>query len=303
MPKCSDGTFVIGGLFAFAIWILVVLPFLYEVPNIQHHESSEFWSAKLTDWLLAAFTLALVVFTALLYRATAGLFSETAGLRTTANEQRTDMLRSIAASEQLAIATNKAANAAMTSNQIAVTNAEQQLRAYVTVQEVAMTIHRHPDRIGTYDHSHIPGPSHTYSFSVILKNGGATPAINARININCDKFNSDIPPDFSFPDSALFGNALIGPQTIWHTPNVTVTAEELEKPAIPTAKRYLWGFVEYDDIFSGTLRHRTEFCFQIVFKRLQPTNEPWIGFEPYSRFNAADNDCLRPVDPTTNKSD
>jgi hypothetical protein len=91
---------------------------------------------------------------------------------------------------------------------------------------------------------------------------------------------------------------LIGPQVIWHSPSVTVGATELQDPAVP-AERYLWGWIEYDDIFPGSIRHRTEFCFQIIFERLPPTNEGWIRFEPYSRFNAADSDCLRPIDPAT----
>jgi hypothetical protein len=70
----------------------------------QHNDSkekeSEFWAAKLTDWLLAAFTLALVIFTRRLYQATAGLFTETAGLREAAAEQSRDMKASIAAANE-----------------------------------------------------------------------------------------------------------------------------------------------------------------------------------------------------------
>jgi hypothetical protein len=194
-------------------------------------------------------------------------------------------------------ASNQLAQSSIAANQIAVTNTEQQLRAYVTVQEVSMYVHRHPDRMSGYGQV-IPGTPHTYRFSVILKNGGATPAINARINISCEKFNGHIAPNFDFPSSQVYGNALIGPQVIWHTPSVTVGAMELQDPAVP-AERYLWGWVEYDDIFSGSIRHRTEFCFQIIFERLPPNNDPWIRFEPYSRFNAADGDCLRPIDPAT----
>jgi hypothetical protein len=194
-------------------------------------------------------------------------------------------------------ASNQLAQSAIAANQIAVTNAEQQLRAYVTVQEVSMYVHRHPDRMGPYGQV-IPGNPHTYRFSIILKNGGATPAINSHINISCEKFNGHISPNFDFPSSEVYGNALIGPQVIWHTPSVTVGATELQDPAVP-AERYLWGWIEYDDIFAGTIRHRTEFCFQIIFERLPPTNDPWIRFEPHSRFNAADWDCLRPIDPAT----
>ena len=244
-----------------------------------------------TDWLLVLFNGMLALYTRRLYRATRGLFAETAGLRNTAEKQSADMQASIRAAVDLA-------NAAITNNQIAVTTAEQRLRAYVTVQEVHVQVHRQPDRIGTYNNQLVPGNPHTYRFSVILKNGGATPAINARINISCDKFNGRIPLNFAFPSSQLFGNALIGPQVLWHTPSVTVGATELQDPAVP-AERYLWGWIEYDDIFPVSIRHRTEFCFQIIFERLPPTNEGWLRFEPYSRFNAADGDCLRLIDPAT----
>jgi hypothetical protein len=199
-------------------------------------------------------------------------------------------------------AATDSANAAIASNQIAVTTAEQQLRAYVTAQEINLTTHRHPDRTSTESYAIvIPGAIHTYRLAVVLKNGGQTPAINCKINFSCEKFNGDIPADSSFPDSKLFGSALIGPQTVSYTPSIQIVARELENSALP-ATRYLWGWIEYDDIFRGTTRHRTEFCFQVVFERLEPTNESWLAFLPYSKFNAADGGCLRPVDPHTNKS-
>jgi hypothetical protein len=251
---------------------------------VPHDWISEFFQIKLTDLLIAFFTGVLAV-------KTADLFRETSGLRNAADKQSTDMQASIKAAVD-------SAKAAITSNQIAVANAEQQLRAYVTVQEVQMLIHRHPDRVSTSVAQLVPGNPHTYRFSIVLKNGGATPAINARINVSCEKFNGGIPADFVFPSSQLFGDALIGPQVIWNTPSVTVSAAEMENPAVPTA-RYLWGWIEYDDIFPGSIRHRTEFCFQIIFERLAPTNEGYIRFEAHSRFNAADWDCLRPIDPAT----
>jgi hypothetical protein len=243
------------------------------------------------DAITAIATVFIVIFTLTLWRSTSGLVDAAA-------KQSADTQAAIAASNRNAVAAERLAQTAITSNQIAVTNAEQQLRAYVTVQEVSMHVHRQADRPGVYNGQPVPGNPHTYRFSVILKNGGATPAVNARINISCEKFNGRIPENFTFPSSRLFGNALIGPQVIWHSPSVTVGAVELQDPALP-AERYLWGWIEYDDIFSGSIRHRTEFCFQIIFERLPPTNEGWIRFEPYSRFNAADADCLRPIDPAT----
>jgi hypothetical protein len=86
-----------------------------------------------------------------------------------------------------------------------------------------------------------------------------------------------------------------------HTPLIRISAAELE-PIAADSEWYLWGWVEYDDIFTGTTRHRTEFCFQIDRVRLPVTNDFLIEFKPHSRFNAADSDCLRQIDPHTNKS-
>jgi hypothetical protein len=205
-----------------------------------------------------------------------------------AERQSKDMQDSIQAA-------TASANAAIASNQIAVTNAVQQLRAYVTVQEVNMVTHRTAMTMGAY--GPVEGPPHTYRFSVILKNGGMTPAVNAKVNINHGRFNNELAASYHFPDSNNFGNALIGPGTVWHTPSVTVPAHELQTPLVGQF-HYLWGWIEYDDIFSGTLRHRTEFCFRISCELLQPSNEAWFSFIPHLEFKAADSDCLRPIDPT-----
>jgi hypothetical protein len=162
--------------------------------------------------------------------------------------------------------------------------AERQLRAYVTVQEVSMHTHRGPSTMGGYGYV-VEGPIHTYRLAVVLKNGGSTPAINGKINISHRRFTAEIAPDFDFPDSTNFANALIGPQVVWLTPAILIPASDLESPLVGNF-HYLWGWIEYDDIFGTTLR-RTEFCFRIDRERLQPTNELWVGFTPHSQFNAA----------------
>lgn len=283
MLKFSEGKVVIGASIAFAFWLFVALPILYypaptqqgdhrpsaaqqhsnattatptesdasqrdEQANAEQHIAPHSLFDAVVEWAIKFFELKLtdvliVIFTAVLAMKTAGLFRETAGLRSAADQQASDMKDSIKAATDTA-------KAAVASNQIAVTNSEQQLRAYVAVQEVSLISHRHPDRVGMYNNL-IPGTIHTYRFAVILKNGGMTPAVNAKINISYDKFTSGSPPpDFSFPDSRVFGDALIGPQTIWHTPPVLIAAHELENPGLP-ATYYLWGWIEYDDIFSG----------------------------------------------------
>jgi hypothetical protein len=244
-----------------------------------------------TDWLLVLFNGILAAFTIRLFYATSGLAAETAGLRNAADKQSTDMQASIKAAVD-------SAKAAISSNQIAVTNAEQQLRAYVTASDVHVLQHRRPGTMSGYG-TEIPGRIHTYEFSIVLKNGGQTPAINVRTNINLKRFEGEAPNEFDFPSSNLFGYGLIGPQIEWHTPYQGASAGLVEDigPAM-----LLWGWIEYDDIFTAsgsTTRHRTEFCYRVDRRRLPVTNELWMGFLPHDRFNAADDDCLRPIDPAT----
>jgi len=91
------------------------------------------------------------------------------------------------------------------------TNSERQLRAYVTVQDINMVTHRLPGRIGTYNDDVIPGAVHTYRFSVILKNGGMTPAINARTNISHTDSTTRCLRTFIFLTRQISGTHLSAP--------------------------------------------------------------------------------------------
>jgi hypothetical protein len=243
-----------------------------------------------TEWLLVIFNGVLVLYMRRLYEATSGLFSETAGLRTAADKQSSDMQASIRAAVE-------SAKASVVSNRIAVSTSQEELRAYVTALDVDMVQHRSIGPMGSYGNQ-LPGKVNLYEFCVILKNGGQTPAINVRTNINLQRFDGDVPPDFDFPSSELFGYGLIGPRVEWRTRYYDASAALIEEigPAV-----LLWGWIEYDDIFvtMGGIKNRTEFCFRVERRRLPVTNELWIGFIPHDRFNAADADCLRSIDPAT----
>jgi hypothetical protein len=188
--------------------------------------------------------------------------------------------------------------AALASNQIAVYNTEQKLRAYVSALEVNVRLQRRANIIGA--HQVINGPVHTYSVSVVLKNGGQTPTRNLTVNFSAQKFIGAIPEEFDFPDSAITARGLIGPNGTLQTPEINFDASEFERTDA-NFHWYLWGWAEYDDVFSGTPRHRTEFCFEAKPTRDPHTNEIYVGFPMYKRFNAADWDTLRPYDGHENK--
>jgi hypothetical protein len=247
------------------------------------------WIDAKHDFVTAAATLIVALFTFTLWRATDKLWR--------AGEDQMALIARNAATQ--AADTKKAIATAIMSNQIAVTNAEQQLRAYITAKDVNIIFHREPGRIGTYTSDMSPGRVHTYGFAAILRNGGQTPGTNVTINVSCERFTKTLPADFVFPDSTSFGYGLIGPDSEMHTPTIRIAAPDFEAS---DGEWYLWGWVEYDDIFAGSIRHRTEFCFTIDRVRLSDSAEPIIGVSPCQLFNAVDDGCMRPVDPPTGKS-
>jgi hypothetical protein len=188
--------------------------------------------------------------------------------------------------------------AALASNQIAVYNAEQRLRAYVSALEVNLRLQRRANMVGA--HQVINGPVHTYSVSVVLKNGGQTPTRNLTTNFSALRFIGAMPEEFDFPDSGITAHGLIGPSGTLLTPEINFDATEFERTDA-NFHWYIWGWAEYDDVFSGTTRHRTEFCFEAKPTRDPHTNEIYVGFPMHKRFNAADWDTLRPYDGHENR--
>lgn len=184
-----------------------------------------------------------------------------------------------------------AAQATLASNQIAVSNSQKQLRAYVTARDLKLVVHREAPPVDATEQKQ--GRINTYGFAAILKNGGQTPANQVEVNVSCRKFNTTIPNDFDFPDSNLFGYGVIGPGGELQSPLIRIAASEFDA-AKTEGTWWFWGWVEYGDIFSFTERHRTEFCFAID-RRRTPGTELWVGFNPHSRFNAVDGNCLRPI--------
>jgi hypothetical protein len=143
-----------------------------------------------------------------------------------------------------------------------------------------------------------------YRVTVIFVNSGRTPALRLRGNFNLVVFPSEPMPDFAYPDRAAPEDAFgtTGPQVpvLFHLEIVTedlVDVREGRKIAL------IYGWVEYDDVFSSTRRRRTEACLRIEvvgdIHRIRPADEP-IGATPSvlafanyrGRYNAIDEYCL-----------
>jgi hypothetical protein len=225
--------------------------------NQNAEDHNEFWSAKLTDWLLAIFNLLLVVFTGLLYRATAGLFTETAGLRQAAAEQSRDAKASIAEAARAAIAMENvseqvavSARAAQDSVNALKERTAAQMRAYLSVI-IGIGIYQERDKDTKFEGK------------PVIINAGFTPAYNVRHWAKAAILAMPVPLDFPFP-IGIFPEAgsLIGAQQ--NSMMSAITDDYVADDQIEDIKKgkgralHIWGTVSYVDIFGEP--HETEFC-------------------------------------------
>jgi hypothetical protein len=76
-----------------------------------------------------------------------------------------------------------------------------------------------------------------------------------------------------------------------------IPVEILDKTRSGRAHVYLWGWTDYDDIFQGTKRHRTEFCVEIIVHGDVRTETCQFSFPQQGRHNGSDKQCLREPGP------
>lgn len=154
-------------------------------------------------------------------------------------------------------------------------SAERQLRAYVACPRVEI--------VGPIlDRLHL---------QPVWKNSGQTPTRNA-----CASFGylvaRDLPDSFDYPDRrpGEYGRISLGAGDEITTNGPFISLAEWESLRSGNARIFLWGWVEYNDVFDVTPRRRSEFCTALV---VTPAND-----EVWSRpgaHNGADAECLMPL--------
>jgi len=172
-----------------------------------------------------------------------------------------------------------------------------ELRAYVSVDEILMEQFRGPDMVATTVHQIIPGPVRAHRISALLKNGGQTPTRKAIVNANHELRDAELPSDFDFPDGKLTESAAIGPGGIFGTPSFFISNSDAEEIVSKKKRLYVWGWIDYDDVFENTPRHRTEFCFDISPDEVPDKGNIYLRFPTHGRFNGIDGDCVRQPRP------
>ena len=237
----------------------------------MHWAERLFYDLKITDILLTIFTGALAVYTYCLWKSTDKLW--------------------VAGETQIGIATN-AANAAMNSADIAREALTKLERAFVFVKEFSRDDVRGPNKYSSVTGIQMLGDLQGYRMCVILENSGRTPANRLIYNIATFQFTDGLEDGFNFSDSAESYKAVLGPGATLITKAFFLSLTTITQVEIGNYRYLLYGSIDYDDVFAGTERHRTEFCYELVVNKVG--EETHSAFVPYPEFNAVDGDCRRP---------
>jgi hypothetical protein len=227
---------------------------------------------------LARYTKWLMVFTGVLAVATIILAASTIGLWRYAGEQAKETKRLITAVRATAGAAKQSADIserALISTQ----------RAFVFIQNFTVYVVGNEIRI-------MP----------LWENSGVTPANPFRNYVNWRTFNGPPPADFEYPDLDVNGNPIVGRghgEMFFIGPKATMFADIIRIP-IPTMEEarsgrlriYIWGWAEYNDTFSGTKVHRSEFCREMLVTDVTQEGERITAvvaaFRVYGKYNSAD---------------
>lgn len=241
-----------------------------------------------TDRKLADYTGELAFFTEGLFIATVILCIATVGLLFAAVFQSRDMKASIAAAQRNAEAANKSAVIAET----ALLKLE---RPFVFVKEITIDAERGLSWRAASGEI-IPGAIITANLSAVFENSGQTPAVKVIYNFNCANIGPLEAEKFMLSDKGLPSRAVIGPKAVLQTVPKPLSARTLQEMADKKENWFLWGWIDYDDIFPNSPRHRTEFCFSIIATKT-PMGEIFLRFPPHDEGNATDDDCRHKPSP------
>lgn len=163
-------------------------------------------------------------------------------------------------------------------------------RPYVFMKEVQVSLTKNP----------INDEIQTCTLQPIWENTGTSPTKNGRGHVSWKYFDRSVPADFDFSDFDDLGNRIlsydayrpliVGPKSTALSPVINIEPAVLRQVRDLQGKLLIWGWTEYDEIFGGAKRHRTEFCYQVAVSGSPASH---VGFSQYHIHNGVDADCMK----------
>jgi hypothetical protein len=112
--------------------------------------------------------------------------------------------------------------------------------------------------------------------------------------------DGNVPDNFDFPDlgTGPSSKSYLGPKAMVDAGALQISNEFLKKVANGPARMLIWGWAEYNDVFSPTTRHRSEFCAEVmisgnIWTPPSDTIKPPFVFQVYKQHNGTGEECHR----------
>jgi hypothetical protein len=148
---------------------------------------------------------------------------------------------------------------------------------------------------------------YNWRFRPVWRNSGDTATKRLEIHTNCELRNSPLADRFDFNYATTnVGGGLLGPKAASNggvAPNypfAAITPQDIADVQAGVKFLYLWGFAKYNDVFPGTPRHITRFCWALLpdgnsftFTPPAPPNLSTLTFTNIhqNQGNCADEEC------------
>jgi hypothetical protein len=102
-----------------------------------------------------------------------------------------------------------------------------------------------------------------------------------------------LPLDFAYLDAHSDNppvTVVVAPKASIRLSDFRISFGTLERIQRGETTGYMWGWVEYDDVFDDTPRRRTEYCFRIA-RVTPPISNVTIEWRAHHQHNGMDEEC------------
>jgi hypothetical protein len=135
----------------------------------------------------------------------------------------------------------------------------------------------------------------------VFENSGNTATKRMMSGHSAELRTTKLPKDFDYRDSAFpdptkpifISRDIIGPRAQLNGAPYILSLADVQ--AIGRGEKFfvIWGWVDYDDVFTGTKRHRIEYCYQltVLFDPSNPKYTNAVAMGLYGPYNNVDEQC------------
>lgn len=167
-------------------------------------------------------------------------------------------------------------------------------RAFVFLEDFDSTWAFHPAALqhGTaFGTRQVPPRLTQFVIRPRWRNNGTTPTRNMRVSVNWTHFDGPLPAAFAYQCPTPTPMFLAPQATEWSEP-IYIPDDVATRALSGPTRIFIWGRVDYDDIFDGTGAHFTNWCYRVLL-RLNAAGEPERQFIAEGSHNGSDEDAKR----------